>query len=156
MMDNIKPTIIDGEAVIRGLAPYATEHALIGSAMYLSAEECTDVDFLVLVHGCEYIEPITDLITHHDFTACGEQYECATGTWGAVRRGNLNLIVTHDKAFYDSYRLAMEVCKALRLKDKKDRIAACKVVRDRMSAEQVRLEVYGDLVTERTEDVPWA
>jgi hypothetical protein len=141
-MDNIKPAILEAEAVIREM-PGVAQSSLIGSAMYLPAEECSDVDFLVLVEGYDYLASITDLIMNREFQACGEQYECATGTWGAARRGSVNLIVTHDRAFYDGYRLAMEVCKALRLTNKLDRIAACKVVRDRMPAEQVRANVYG-------------
>ena len=143
-MDNIKPEIINGEAFLRDM-PKVAAYSLIGSAMYLPAEACNDVDFLVLVRDGEYLESVTNLIQNHDFQPCGEQYECATGTWGAARRGNLNLIVTHDKAFYDAYKLAMEVCQALRLTNKLDRIAACKVIRDRMSATQVRAEVYGDM-----------
>jgi hypothetical protein len=144
-MENIKPEIIAGEAMLRDW-PRVTEFSLIGSAMYLPAESCGDVDFAVLVgDGTSYVDHIAELIADHGFQACGEQYECATGTWGAARRGNLNLIVTHDRAFYDGYKLAMEVCAALRLTDKKDRIAACKVVRDRMPASKVRAEIYGDL-----------
>lgn len=145
MMDNIKPEIIEGEAFIRDMMPYVAERSLIGSAMYLPAEQCADVDYLVLVSGCEYTDPLAELVMDHGFAACGEQYECSTGTWGAVRRGNLNLIVTHDKAFYEGYKLAMEVCKALRLTNKADRIAACKVVRDRVPADKVRADVYGEV-----------
>lgn len=143
-MDNIKPEIIAGEAVIREI-PTVAEFSLIGSAMYLPAEQCGDVDFVVLVQNENYLERVTNLIMNHGFQPCGEQYECATGTWGAVRRGNINLIVTHDKAFYDGYKLAMEVCKALRLTNKRDRIAACKVVRDRLPADKVRADLYGEI-----------
>jgi acetolactate synthase regulatory subunit len=143
MMDNIKPEIIAGEAAIREI-PNVAEFSLIGSAMYLPAEACGDVDFVVLVQNESYLERLTDLIMNRGFQACGEQYECSTGTWGAARRGNLNLIVTHDKAFYEGYKLAMEVCKALRLTNKLDRIAACKVVRDRVPADKVRADVYGE------------
>lgn len=138
MMDNIKPEIIAGEAVIREM-PEVAEFSLIGSAMYLPAEACGDVDFAVLLgDGANAVASITDLILNHGFQPCGEQYEAATPAWGAVRRENLNLIVTHDKAFYEGYRLAMEVCKALRLTDKQQRIAVCRVVRDRIPADTVR------------------
>lgn len=143
-MENIKPEIIDGEAFLRDM-PKVAAYSLIGSAMYLPAEACNDVDFLVLVSDGEYLEAVSNLIQTHGFQPCGEQYECATGTWGAARRGNLNLIVTHDQTFYDGYRLAMEVCKALRLTNKADRVAACKVIRDRMPADKVRLEVFGEI-----------
>lgn len=134
----------NAESIIAEMAPYAASHALIGSTTYLPQESCNDVDVLVLVQGCEYHEPIADLMLRHDFQPCGEQYECATGTWGAVRRDKLNLIITHDAAFYAEYLRAMEVCKALHLTDKRDRIAVCKIVRDHMSADAALLAAYGE------------
>lgn len=141
---NITAELAEAQALLEGMAPYVVEHALIGSSMYLPRESCNDVDVLVLVGGCEYMDPISDLVLNKGFVPCGEQYECASGTWGAARRGGLNLIITHEKQFYDDYLRAMEVCKALRLAEKKDRVAVCKVVRDRMSAADVRKAVYGD------------
>jgi hypothetical protein len=139
---NIADEIDAGRAVIASL-PAITDHALIGSAMYLP--QANDVDFAVLLmHGdaCTYV---SDLALKGDgWSHCGEEYDSAAGTWAAVRRGNLNLMVTHDRNFFEGYKLAMEVCKALRLTNKPDRIAVCKVVRDRMPADLVRASVYGE------------
>lgn len=140
---NLEQERREAEAFLAGL-PEVAESALIGSAMYLPPETVADVDYAVLVHGTDYVQPLTRLMLDHGFAGCGEQYEASTGTWGAVRRGNLNLMVTHDRAFYESYKLAMEVCKALRLENKLDRIAVCKVVRDRLPADIVRNTLYGE------------
>jgi hypothetical protein len=70
-------------------------------------------------------------VREHSFEPCGD-YDAEAGTWFAVRRGNLNLMVTHDRRWYEDYLLAMEVCKVLRLEHKDDRIAVCRVVRDKL------------------------
>ncbi len=76
---------------------------------------------------------------------CGEEYDTQHGTWGAVRRGDINLMVTHNRVFFDGYKRAMEVCKVLGLKRKEQRIAVCKVVRDGMSADEVADTYLGGL-----------
>ncbi len=55
----------------------------------------------------------------------------------AVRLGNLNLIITSDLQFYTDYITAMEVCKALHLVHREDRIAVCQIVRDGRTAAEV-------------------
>jgi hypothetical protein len=65
-------------------------------------------------------------------------YDDKLGEWGAVRRGAINLIVTHSRTFYDGYLLATEVCKVLDLRDREQRVAVCEVVRDKKKAAEVR------------------
>lgn len=134
-MTNIKPEIIEGRAVIESLQGIAAS-ALIGSALYLPAEKCADVDFAVmLTDGNDAMQWCSALMSHDQtWSACGD-YDSDSGTWFSVRRGDLNLMVTHDRAFYDRYLTAMEVCKALRLEKKEHRIAVCRIVRDGWSAD---------------------
>lgn len=137
MMDNIKPEIIAGEALLREM-PKVAAFSLIGSAMYLPAEECRDVDFAVLLAEGEEAMAYIGGLTVNGWSHCGEEYDTQHGTWGAVRRDNLNLMVTHDRGWYERYLTAMQACKVLRLTNKEDRIAVCRVVRDGLSADEVR------------------
>jgi hypothetical protein len=136
-MDNIKPEIIEGEAVLRSL-PEIEAFSLIGSAMYLPAEQCHDVDFAVLTKDGVDAMGYLNRLAFDGWDHCGEEYDTQHGTWGAVRRGNLNLMVTHDRAWYERYLTAMQVCKVLKLTNKEDRIAVCRVVRDGLTADEVR------------------
>lgn len=137
MMTNIKPGIIAGEALLRDM-PRVAEFSLIGSAMYMPAEACGDVDFAVLLKDGEDALRYLSELAVQGWSHCGEEYDTQHGTWGAVRRDNLNLMVTHDRAWFERYKVAMQVCKVLRLTNKEDRIAVCRVVRDGLSADEVR------------------
>lgn len=131
----VTKAVIDGTSMLFTWGD-VQEFALIGSAMYLPPEKVADVDFVVLLKpGREAMEYLSSL-SGDGWQPCGD-YDTEGGLWGAVRRGDLNLMVTHDRAFYDGYKLAMEVCKVLRLENKDHRIAVCRVVRDRKSADQV-------------------
>lgn len=136
---NVAEEIARGEALIRSL-PHIAEFALIGSAMYLP--DPNDVDFAVLLDtSCEHqndaMSRASSMAGIDGWELCGD-YDTATGAWCAVRKGNLNLMLTHDRKFYDGYKLAMEVCKVLRLTNKEDRMAVCRVVRDGIPADTVR------------------
>lgn len=120
------------EAFIRTL-PLVIEAAPIGSATYMPDPE--DIDFALLVNfdAIEYVAALADA----GWLPCSD-YDTQTGQWAAVRRGPINLMVTHDRAFFDGYKRATEVCKALNLTHKADRIAVCRIVRDGMTAEESR------------------
>ncbi len=132
---NVKDEIERGTALVRSM-PAVTGFALIGSASYLP-EQAQDVDFAVMLADGQHAVDYCVALEPQGFTPCG-QYDGVGGIWYAVRHGHVNLIVTHDRKFYDGYLLAMEVCKVLRLANKEDRIAVCQVVRDGMTADAVR------------------
>lgn len=125
---NIQDEIKIGKDLLSSLHS-VLDYALIGSAMYL--EDAKDVDFAVLIDG-DAIDYTTKL---HDtgWGLCGD-YDTGVGIWAAVRKGNLNFMVTHSPKFFQDYKTAMEVCKALKLTDKEDRIMVCRIVRDGFSA----------------------
>lgn len=111
------------------------DFALIGSAVY--HDDPKDVDFLVLAKGDDFREdarwsfgPGWDL--------CAGQYDEQDDKWGALRKGDVNLIVTVDPEWFKGAKLANEVCALLKLQDKADRVAVYRVVRDGMSAEAAR------------------
>lgn len=131
---DIQAEIKAGEALIQTLSA-VKDFALIGSATYCANPH--DVDFAVLIDPTENAVDYTTRMQHDGWGNCGE-YDGVGGIWAAVRRENLNLMVTHCPTFFDRYKVAMEVCKALRLEHKEDRIAVCQIVRDGKTADQVR------------------
>jgi hypothetical protein len=137
--EDLKEELAAGEAVIAAHreAGAVIDHALIGSALYLPADVVGDVDFAILLaEGSNAMDwTIGWTQAEPEWQACGE-YDTSLGEWCAVRRGNPNIM--HSRAFFDGYKLAMEVCKVLRLERKEDRVAVCKVVRDGLPADEVR------------------
>jgi hypothetical protein len=74
---------------------------------------------------------------------CGGEYDDQDDKWGAIRKDNVNLIVTVDPAWYERAKLANEVCYALRLQDKGDRVVVYRVVRDGYDQQQANARRYG-------------
>lgn len=141
MTINIPAEIAAGEAHIKTM-PMVLDYALIGSAMYL--EGAQDVDFAVLIDpACNAIDYAGQMVSD-GWGNCGD-YDGVGGIWAAVRRENLNLMVSHDPKFFADYKTAMEVCKALKLTHKEDRIAVCQIVRDGKKADDVftHARIYG-------------
>lgn len=140
------------------LIPRVVQFEVIGSVL-IDPEAAKDLDFLVLVddkptgrssfyaEAQADFEPGIDPTFHQTgFLGCarwlfGEGWETCSGEyddqddkWGALRKGNVNLIVTTDKGWYDRALMASTVCEALKLTDKGDRIVAYRVIRDGYSA----------------------
>ena len=136
-----KAEIAAGEAMIPTL-PSVLDFALIGSASYLP--EAGDVDFAVLIDPAINAVDYAGQMANDGWGNCGG-YDGVGGIWAAVRRENLNLMVTHDPKFFADYKTAMEVCKALNLTHKQDRIAVCQIVRDGKKADEVMThsKLYG-------------
>lgn len=128
-----KAEIAAGEALIQTL-PDVLDFALIGSASYLP--NAVDVDFAVLINPSLNVVDYTDAMLQNGWRNCGE-YDSVDGIWTAVRRNNLNLMVMHDPKYFTDFKTAMEVCKALHLIHKQDRIAVCQIVRDGKKADEV-------------------
>ena len=142
---NLETAIADGKTLIPAM-PSVLDFALIGSAMYLP--HANDVDFLVLIAPSLNAVDYSAQMCGEGWGNCGE-YDGVSGIWAAVRRENLNLMITHDPKFFTDYKTAMEVCKALYLTHKEDRIAVCQIVRDGKKADEVitHAKLYG---------APWA
>lgn len=140
---NVQQEIQDGLAFLLELQANGliAKCQLIGTASYMP-ERAEDVDFAVLLSDAltPACEQVGDLIDRqqplYGFDACGD-YDTKLGNWCAVRRGNLNLMLTNSGNFYNDYLKATEVCKALELTNKADRIAVCGIIRDGLKAEQV-------------------
>lgn len=108
---------------------------LIGSASYLP-EQAEDIDFAVLLktYGPEIHEFVHDRVAE-GWHNCGGDYDTNGQEWCAIRKGKLNLMLTQSMDFFAGYLRATEVCKALNLTKKDDRILVCSIVRDRLSAD---------------------
>ncbi len=115
--------------------PEVEKYSIVGSSLYLPNPN--DVDFCVLLRAgrdpCLYASQLAADGWGH----CGE-YDEQDGRWCAIRRGYLNLMLTNDPKWFDGYVLAMEVCEALNLQDKADRIVVCRVVRDGYNATEAK------------------
>lgn len=138
--EELHQAVVEGTSLLQA-APNVEAFALIGSALYLPADQVNDVDFAVLLKpGTLAFEHLARMTTSGDWKPCGEYDTTGSDAWGAVRKGNLNLMVTHDRVFFDGYKMAMEVCRVLNLTRKEDRIAVCRVVRDRVPAADILAE----------------
>lgn len=134
---NLSTEISNGHVLLAQRLPGVRKFMLIGSASYIP-EQAKDVDFAVLLDdGLNAMEFTSRMNATDKWELCGE-YDLDKGTWAAVRKGKLNLMITHDRVFYERFLAATEVCKALHLTDKEDRIAVCKIVRDGMTAGEAK------------------
>jgi hypothetical protein len=115
------------------------DFCLAGSAIY--HPEPKDLDFLVLCVGENFPEHARWAFGS-EFSLCSEDYDGQGIQWGALRNGPVNLIVTVDPEWYKRAKLANEVCAALKLLDKGDRIVTYRVIRDGHSAEQANARRY--------------
>lgn len=126
MIINVKALRAEAAHLLSNLAD-VKKYALIGSAMYLP--DPNDIDFAVLIDGDDAVKFATDL-EDSGWGMCGDYDTGKDALWCAIRKGKINLMITRSQDFYDKYLAAMEVCKALHLIDKRDRIAVCAIVRD--------------------------
>lgn len=110
------------------------EFDLVGSAVY--HPEPKDIDFLVLIEDEDVLSAARYLPGMQSWTTKTGEYDDEDGKWGSFRAGNINVILTVDKGWYDRAKLANEVCHALKLMDKGDRIVVYRVIRDGYTAEQ--------------------
>jgi hypothetical protein len=121
---------------------------LVGTAAYPPGiVDPKDVDFLVLCKGdvVGMLEADDEDVPRHAF---GEGWDNGGSNaldadgdqWGSIRRGDVNLILTTDGGWYARSVQASEVCVALQLTEKFDRIVAYRVVRDGFAPAQARLE----------------
>ena len=138
----IKDEIAAGRLLISSMHN-VIEFALIGSAM-MELPEVHDIDFAVLLAPGQDAIEYSMALHEAGWGVCGD-YDATGGTWTAIRRGLLNLMITHDPKFFAGYKTAMEVCKALNLQHKEDRIAVCQIVRDGKKATEVitYAQLYG-------------
>lgn len=108
----------------------------VGSLL-IDGVEAKDIDFLVLMDNTRVV---TDArwAFGGDWVLPSGEYSDTDDTWCAIRKGDINLILTNDARWYERCKLANEVCVALQVQDKKDRIRVYRVIRDGKSAEEVR------------------
>jgi hypothetical protein len=137
-MSSLLQTVIDGTLMLKDL-PFVQRHQLVGSACY--HKEPKDVDFLVQVEPLDPLEepsfPYRWAFGNGWAVPEGE-YDDQDGRWYAMRKGDINLIITSDPAWYDRAVIANSVCHLLELQSKRDRVAVYRLLRDGQSIEQAR------------------
>lgn len=115
---------VETEDLIRKLDP--VEWMPVGSRVTCDpAPTDTDIDVLVRV---KIRRPDAVAALGFDLDSSGKHYEPSEGQFNSWRRGNLNLIVTDDREFYDRFALATHLAKAFNLLEKRDRIALFQAV----------------------------
>jgi hypothetical protein len=108
------------------LTDYIIEYELVGSRITVDPPPTdTDLDVLIL---CEPdLDAAISACHRYGFNDDGSYKELPSCFW-SVRRGDLNLILTNDKEFYDLFCLASYVCKTLNVVSKKDRITVFQAI----------------------------
>jgi hypothetical protein len=128
---NVEQEINDAFAFLNS-QPDVMQFTLIGSAAFMP-DKAKDVDLAVRVKLKTTPKEFCATLGS-EWLPCGkEDYPEGPG-WTSVRRGNVNLMVTNDGTWFRNYVQAMHVCAYLKLEDKVDRIAVCKIVRDELDA----------------------
>ena len=123
---------IDDELAFLRRHPQVAYASLVGSTAVLG--EGADVDLLVMLEQG---------VKHKGWKAREESIPCldntyeGSGDFSASRAGVFNYIVVDDQELYSGWLAAGEVCKYLQLKDKAQRIAVHRIVRDGLDADEV-------------------
>lgn len=114
---NLKAKPIDIPLWLKGCI---IKQRLVGSrAICVPPPTDTDIDFLCLVDE-ETEEDIKTLLVGDGFKLDGNYPK---SKFQSYKKGVINIILTSDKAFYESFVIAMLVCKELNVLDKQKRIA---------------------------------
>lgn len=86
----------------------------------------TDEDYLILVTDGN-IEIIYDLLEQDEYIMGGSQFdESKFSSW--KNKDGINILLTHDKDYFDKFSKATSLAKALNLKEKSDRITLFEAV----------------------------
>lgn len=119
---NIQQLVVQGSKFLAS-NPRIESFQLFGSASYLPDPK--DVDFIVLLADGDCIhDALPSLSWSAVYNACAPEVY-----WRAARDGDINYIVTTCQDFYDKSILANEVCAALNLQDKDDRVKVFTIIR---------------------------
>ena len=144
MIEKLDEKIAAAKLELNG-KPWVLEAALIGSAMFMPAEHVNDIDFAVRLQPGRTVDDIADTLCEEDGWLSTGDYDTSTDNpemaWCSVRKGELNYMLTSSQEFYDKYVTAMQVCAALGLADKSDRMLVCRIVRDGRTANLAREEL---------------
>jgi len=89
--------------------------------------EDTDIDTVVLV---EDLSDALQAYSAEGWTYCGKDYEANMLDWFAVRKGKENHIVMKDLERFQHWITATELCRALNLLKKQDRILVFNTIVD--------------------------
>lgn len=121
-------TQAEGE-LVKALGPCYKTSDLVGSTYILG--EGQDMDFAVLVSCIADGMEALDLAGYKYTGGCsGEEDDFFT-----LRKGDVNVILTADEDFFDNFMSASEICKALQLTSKWQRVAVHRIIMNDEDAE---------------------
>lgn len=138
-------------AVMLNTDPTVMMFDIVGSGLYMIDPK--DIDFVVLVEAesaltwlpqidIKWDGPIPEngktSKEDRDWQNCGEVYDDQNHLWRAIRKGDVNLLVTTDRAWFDGCSMAAAVCAALNLQSKADRVRVHRVIREGYDWETAR------------------
>jgi hypothetical protein len=123
----------NSEVVMKDFNPFENnvlEMEYVGSRVTCNPPPTdTDEDILILTDNMPTIQRAlkkdgwdgTEMYISDDGTS-------TTGDFYSMRKGEINLIITQEKEFYDKFTLASFVCKTLNVMAKKDRITVFQAI----------------------------
>ena len=88
----------------------------------------TDDDYILLCGDQSLRDILETCLLFEGFRPCTADGDYSNEDFGAYRKGDLNLIVTHDKDYFDGFVKATKLAKKLNLLKKEDRISLFKAV----------------------------
>ena len=91
----------------------------------------TDLDAVALVGGNpEAIWRVLEPLGYTNCSKAGESYP--EGDHCIVRKGRMNFIIVTTKVRFEQWRKATDICKALNLTDKAERVVVYQILRDEL------------------------
>lgn len=133
--------IITAERLLRNWT-CAEKYQLVGSAMYM--QNPNDVDYLILLKPATDPNYIAKELEIRENWVISKIESPDSPKFISIRNGNLNFLITTDREYYYGFVRAMEVCLALKLECKADRIKVCRIIRDGKMANDVNLVEWSD------------
>lgn len=128
-------------AVMLNTDPTVLMFDIVGSGLYMPDPK--DIDFVVLIDGGNALTWLPSTEGNQGspdraWECCGELYDDQSQLWRAIRKGDVNLLVTTDRKWFDGCAQAAAVCAALNLQSKADRVRVHRVIREDYNWEAAR------------------
>lgn len=106
---------------------HVDEFDFTGSAFIEGVKNPGDLDCIVLVNDTTEFEDVLTGVGYvmsdpGDYNAPEPGRDPSEGVFFSFRKGEINLIVTDNRRFYDSFRVASEICRMLKVTEKENRV----------------------------------
>lgn len=126
-------TLDEAELELRSYRIIIRDSRLVGSTYILGKGK--DIDYLFLVP--DLYDTQERLKGRNWADGLSLEYD-GLGNFFSARRGEINLLFVEDSDFYDKWLTSAEVCKALKLESRTDRVIVHRIIMDDMTAEKAK------------------